>query len=1404
MSCVRDAICPRISELNVLRSQLTLAALAPDNWNMTPISDPGGQRILLSFLRTTDSGDPFGFRMGPQEYVLPTEQGESPSAYLDWDQSLLSDLEQLRRSRRDPTVLQRVGERLRKFVWDAGFSRNEPEIRAAIERREPITITIRSSAAELFALPFELLTLRTGQTLGECDSLLLRYEWPDNPARTEQPSPRAEGGRILLAWSAAGGSVPANEHSQAITAAAKQAGFTFDSRRDMLAHASVERIVDTLAAAQSTGDPIAILHLLCHGTDIGSTFGLCLDGEDEAVSVDAAQLRAQLAPFANMVRLVILSACDSGNGGTLGGQLGSVAQTLQRCGFQAVIASRYPLSVVGSLVFAKTFYAKLLAVPCSVEAAFVAARRKLLLSDVAVPQTDRSLDWVSLQLYARHSDGEQTRPIVIRPYRGLLAFQPEHSRFFFGRERETEEILADLHTLVESGKPRLLICAGASGTGKSSLVFAGAIPKLLAADPTLVFLRMRPGSAPIQTLRDKLAELPPDRKGVLVVDQFEELFTQTKAADVREAFAQKLWALASAREPALCIILTMRIDYVGRCGELVLSEEGLRLDRVAYDESHRIFIAQMSPEQLRNALVLPARRVGLSLSDGLAERMLTEVEHEPGALPLLQDAMDTLWMHRQGNLLTQSAYDALGGVIGALQARAEAVTDKLICGGLGEILRRVLIGLVAVSEDHALDSRARVRLADLCAAQDEAEHDRMDEVVSELVAARLLSQDDDGQESTIEVAHEALIRKWPRLREWIDEDRAGLVQKRRVVQAAQQWLVASRDESLLLRGLQLAIAEEWRKTWNSRIGDRERAFLDASVALRTRNEEEIRQREQKEKETAALILKLLLDSYVEQGDRLLGEGRDEEGLLWLHRAYEQGSKSRSLPYLLKRAMQVLDARRAVFQTDLEDRLSFVELSPAGDRMVITDESGHAQILDAKNGRVLHRLEGRYGRPAVFDASGRQLLFCCANGSPVYDVESGGLSLVIPRSLQRASFCPERAAWIALCADGTLTCIDAQTTACLFEIPPKVERGSVLCWSLDGSLVLVATPDRSLQVLTLPALQPVGNFRITEDISWDAEFDRDGNRLLLFGYVAEGKRALTIFDVRRRKQMCRIAGLVGLDGTARFSPDGRFVVACREWSVASIYDAVTGRPICDLRGPVGSITAMASRSDGREIVTVSDDSSIRVFAPRFGLPIATTPIPHPHPAKELGAWGTRSPDGKYDIQPGEGTALLVFRTDTYDFVAGLSGHDRPITFIKYSPDGRWIVTSSEDGTSRLWSAETFRASQTLRGHTSRVTHAAFSADSERVITSSDDGTARLYDVETGFLLFAYSVAPAKVDLGSFGPDDTVVTYDSDGLMRTWDASPERRSPSQIQAVIDRCALFRFDPKESKSMAAKAWK
>lgn len=217
-----------------------------------------------------------------------------------------------------------------------------------------------------------------------------------------------------------------------------------------------------------------------------------------------------------MVRLVVLSACDSGSLGALGNQLGSIAQALHCCGFAAVMAASSPLSVRGSLTFTSSFYDELLRVPASLETAFLTARKRMAHSEAEQPRAGRPLDWANLQLYARHEDGDDTRPIVLRPFRGLLAFWPQHRRFFFGREREVQELRGGLQTLIEQQKPRFLIVAGASGTGKSSLVLAGVVPRLLDADPRLTVLTMRPGGAPERALDEALAQWPKGTPALLM------------------------------------------------------------------------------------------------------------------------------------------------------------------------------------------------------------------------------------------------------------------------------------------------------------------------------------------------------------------------------------------------------------------------------------------------------------------------------------------------------------------------------------------------------------------------------------------------------------------------------------------------------------------------------------------------------------------------------------------------------------------------------------------------------------------------------------------------------------------------------------------------------------------------
>ncbi|MCA9659532.1 MAG: CHAT domain-containing protein, partial [Myxococcales bacterium] len=425
--------------------------------------------IVLEFTRTENPQDEHAFRFVAQTYTLRAQGGGPELLELDWSEALIADVRALARPGCDAEVAQRIGDALRKALTPTSWRSLGRELAAAADAGRRALVTLRSNAAELYALPWEQLTIdASGRRICELHDVVLRYEWPDTKTRAAEPTPRPAGGRVLVAWSAAGGAVPNAEHLDAIKAAYRDGHLRFDDERDELAHASLDALTRKLARARQDGEPYAILHLLCHGEAVGSGYGLALSDERESRAViDAAALRRALGPYASTLRLVVLAACNTGRAGKLDSQLGSVAQALHRVGFAAIVASRYPLSVDGSAALTRTLYRALAVELRSLEGAFAAARSALGTHDAA-----------SLQLLARAADGDDSRPIVFRPYRGLLAFTAADRRFFCGRDREIAALVARVEAARGGALPRFQLVVGPSGVGKSSLVLGGLIPAL--------------------------------------------------------------------------------------------------------------------------------------------------------------------------------------------------------------------------------------------------------------------------------------------------------------------------------------------------------------------------------------------------------------------------------------------------------------------------------------------------------------------------------------------------------------------------------------------------------------------------------------------------------------------------------------------------------------------------------------------------------------------------------------------------------------------------------------------------------------------------------------------------------------------------------------------------------------
>src|SRR5918997_6753502 len=433
------------------------------------------------------------------------------------------------------------------------------------------------------------------------------------------------------------------------------------------------------------------------------------------------------------------------------------------------------------------------------------------------------------------------------PYRGLETFEEEHAELFFGRERDVQRLLEILKT------SRLLCVVGPSGSGKSSLVRAGLIPRMRdGALPGVQDCRvcvLRPGAHPLQALATQLAPLgtgsamqatlndlasdrrtlqlavslalgadSPRSRVVIVVDQLEEIFTLCSDEREREQFFANLLHAASASGGQTIVVLTMRADFYGRCAPY---------PELAQETAHALaLIGPMDADELRQAIKQPARKVGLFFESGLVQTILDDVGADSGALPLLEHALLEVWQRRVGDQLTLDGYVRAGRVEGAVAQRAESVYASFT-PAQQKLARRMLLRLTQPGEGSE-DTRRRASQRELQPTEADG-IDNFDMVLGRLVDARLLTTGrDETNQQVVDVSHEALIRGWPRLQGWIDADRAGLLTHRRLTDAAQEWDTLTRDPAALYRGARLATASEWATDHDEELSSLEREFLSAS------------------------------------------------------------------------------------------------------------------------------------------------------------------------------------------------------------------------------------------------------------------------------------------------------------------------------------------------------------------------------------------------------------------------------------------------------------------------------------------------------------------------------------------------------------------------------------------------
>lgn len=788
------------------------------------------------------------------------------------------------------------------------------------------------------------------------------------------------------------------------------------------------------------------------------------------------------------------------------------------------------------------------------------------------------------------------RDDIEAPYRGLAAFQREDADRFYGRDRLVEDLLARLSERSFVG------VFGASGAGKSSLLRAGLLARLESA------ALFTPGFRPVDECERRLAELTaagaasPGETPVLVVDQFEEIFTLCRDQAVRDKFISLLIGISRAEHPACRVVIGVRADFFPHCTaypELV-------------DELSRgqLTIGPMNAVELQRALTQPAAAMGYGVEGALQAEIIAEAAGQPGVLPLLSHALLETWHRRQGTMLTLAAFQAAGGLTGALVQTAESAYGALTAAQQ-ELAKNLFVRLTALGEGTE-DTKRRVGWAEFDEDAD------MAPVLQRMTAARLLTADHDG----VEISHEALIRCWPRLRDWLAEDRDGRRVHRHLTEATDAWEAFGKNTGALYRGTQLSLALDWAARYESAVTPREKLFLDASQSAEIRGSRRLRR----------LVALLSVLSVVAVVAMAFAVGARET---------VAGERNAALAQL------VANQATALYPTNPD---LAVQLSLTAYRQAPTDQTRDS-LLSTLPKAVLSQPNEIVS--VAFSPDGHIL----ATGSSdrmarLWDVTDARHPVELATVAGHTdgvfvvAFSPDGRTLVTGGADRTVRLwdlTDARHPATLSTITGHTDLVDGVAFSPDGRTLVTIGNDRTLRLWDLTDLRhPAERGLIsgpTERIDAVA-FSPDGRTLATGGF----DRTVRIWDVADPRHPAELVVLTAhTDGMSAlaFSPDGRTLATGGDDRTVRLWDMADPRrpaELAVLTGHVDGVYAVAFSPDGRTLATGADDRTVRL-------------------------WDISDP------RRPTGMAIVASHTDA-------------VASLAFSPDGHTLATGSWDNTTRL--------------------------------------------------------------------------------------------------------------------------
>jgi len=994
------------------------------------------------------------------------------------------------------------------------------------------------------------------------------------------------------------------------------------------------------------------------------------------------------------------------------------------------------------------------------------------------------------EMYQQLLDGDipspPTETLILRrepksvgenPYRGLAAFREQDADFYHGRERFIQQ-------LVEALKRRSLVgvILGSSGAGKSSVVHAGLIPRLRKGGEWLI-LEFRPGGHPFEILANTLSiELEPkmgeaDRlieshklanalksgdlylrnvmeqilkkhprghRLLLVLDQFEELYTLVPKPELRHQFINMLLESVNSGDtqrisPAV-LLTTLRADFMGQ----VLSHRPFA-DAL---QDGTFIMGPMNREELQAAIHDPAEKQGAAFEAGLVNRILDDVGEEPGNLPLLEFALTLMWEQLDEGWFTHAAYENIGRVEGALARYAEKVFT-----GLNEAdqerAKRIFIQLVQPGQGTEDTRRIATRL--------ELGADNWS-LVQELADKRLVvtGRNEDGQE-TVELVHEAMILGWGRFRRWTAADRSFRIWQEGLRAAVRGWNASNKDEGALLRGAPLAQAEEWLSGREDDISPEERDYIQASVDLR---EKRNREREQRRRLiigglAIGLMVAVLLSVFALFQRRSSLKSAAEAQNIALVAGSQAALSNQDTDTAIALAWQAvaLNPDSALAQAQLsevayapgtfrilkgnKDIATWIAISPDDKTLLAGVDDGSVILWELATGRILweqqvHTQTGeRWVQDVAFSPDGqvvaatyddRIMFWQTATGQLIRQINS-----VVNR--QKITFNPTGNQFATTGSEehSHLVIWDFDSG----EVLREYERGSYiedLVYSTDGSAILIASQTGLLTLLDAQTGQGIRAFQEYLETSPGRlhyiALSPDGTRV-----VAARYGMLPVWDFETGELLKKYS-YAGVGGSAFHPQDDTILIG--DFSVLRTIDLQTGTMLRTNTGHIRVILNLVITSDGSRAVTTGADETVRVWDLQGGQVVRR----FTEAQADLGEISL-SPDGKTMLVGLADGTVTLWDVETGEEIRHFVD-DQPITAVRFSPDGRKALIGAGNPNVEkvepphiiLWDVETGEEIRRFKGQPYAVRAVAFSPDGRLAVSAGDGAMAILWDVETG--------------------------------------------------------------------------